>query len=65
LGAAEVERRVIDAESQRMIVRAEVEARLSAAMTYEQHGRSDRAADLRRGAEVLLAVLDESPGPVA
>jgi uncharacterized protein len=57
LGAAEVERRVMDAESQRRIVNAEIEARLAAAATYEQHGHNARGADLRLGAEVLLAVL--------
>jgi uncharacterized protein len=57
LGAAEVERRVLDAESQRRIVKAEIEARLAAATTYEQHGQNARVAELRLGAEVLLAVL--------
>jgi hypothetical protein len=57
LGAAEVERRVLNAESQRGIVNAEIEARLTAATTYEQHGEDARAAELRSGAEVLLAVL--------
>ncbi len=57
LGAADVERRVLDAESQRRIVKAEIEARLAAAATYEQHGHNARGAELRLGAEVLLAVL--------
>jgi uncharacterized protein YqeY len=57
LGAAEVERRVLDAESQRRIVKAEIEARLTAAATYEQHGQNARAAELRLGVDVLLAVL--------
>ena len=57
LGAAEVERRVLDAESQGRIVKAEIEARLTAAATYEQHGQNARAAELRLGVEVLLAVL--------
>ncbi len=57
LGAAEVERRVLNAESQRGIVKAEIEARLAAAATYEQHGQNARGAELRLGAEVLLAVL--------
>jgi uncharacterized protein len=60
LGAAEMERRVLDAESQRAIVRAEIESRLTAATTYEQHGQSARAAELRLGADVLLAVLDST-----
>ena len=60
LGAAEVERQVLDAESQRAIVKAEIESRLTAAMTYEQHGQSARAAELRLGADVLAAVLDST-----
>jgi uncharacterized protein YqeY len=60
LGAAEAERRVLDAESQRAIVKAEVESRLAAAAMYEQHGQSSRAADLRVSADVLLAVLEAS-----
>jgi uncharacterized protein len=58
LGAAEVERRILDPESQRSIVRAEIEARLAAATTYEQHGQGVRAAELRLGADALLAVLE-------
>jgi uncharacterized protein len=57
LGAAEVERRMLDAESQRRIVKAEIEARFTSAQTYEQHGQSARGAELRLGADVLLAVL--------
>ena len=60
LGAAEVERQVLDAESQRAIVKAEIESTLTAATTYEQHGQSARAAELRLGAEVLAAVLDST-----
>lgn len=58
LGAAEVERRILDPESQRSIVRAEIEARLAAATTYEEHGQGARAAELRLGADALLAVLE-------
>jgi hypothetical protein len=58
LGAAEVERRILDPESQRSIVRAEIEARLAAATTYEEHGQSARADELRLGADALLAVLE-------
>lgn len=58
LGAGEAERRVLDPEAQCAIVKAEIEARLAAATTYEQHGHSSRAADLRVSAEVLLAVLE-------
>jgi hypothetical protein len=47
LGAAEVERRMLDADSQRAIVKAEIEARLSSARTYEQHGQNARGAELR------------------
>ena len=45
-------------ESQRSIVRAEIEARLAAATTYEEHGQGARAAELRLGADALLAVLE-------
>jgi uncharacterized protein len=57
LGAAEAERRVLDVETQRAIVKAEIDSRLTAATTYEQHGQSARAAELRWGADVLLAAL--------
>jgi uncharacterized protein len=58
LGAAEAQRRVLDTESQHAILRADIEARLAAAATYEQHGQSARAEELRAGADVLLGVLD-------
>ena len=58
LGAGEVERRVLDPEAQRAIVNSEIEGRLAAATTYEQHGHTSRANDLRGSVEVLLAVLD-------
>jgi uncharacterized protein len=60
VGAAEVERRVLDVESQRALVRAEIESSLTAAMTYEQHGQSTRAAEIRMGADVLAAVLNST-----
>ena len=58
LGAAEAERRVLDVESQRAILRADMEARLAAAATYEHRGRSAQGAQLRTGADVLRAVLE-------
>jgi uncharacterized protein len=58
LGAAEAERRILDAETQRAIVRAEIETRLAAAITCDEHGQSARSSDLRLGADVLLAALD-------
>ena len=39
LGAAEAERRILDAEEQRAIVRAVIEMRLAAASTYDEHGQ--------------------------
>jgi hypothetical protein len=60
VGAAEVERRVLDVESQRALVRAEIESSLAAAMTYQQHGQRTRAAELRMGADVLAAVLNST-----
>jgi uncharacterized protein len=47
LGAAEAERRVLDPESQRAILSAEVESRLAAASTYEGHGVRRRATECR------------------
>ena len=64
LGAAEAERRVLDTDSQRAILRADIVARLGDAATYEQHGQSVRAAELRSGADVLLAVLDADASSV-
>ena len=63
LGAAEAARRALDPEAQRAIVHAEIEGRLAAATTYEQHGHGSRATDLRVSAEVLLAVLDAPNAP--
>ena len=60
VGAAEVELRVLDVESQRALVRAEIESSLTAATTYQQHGQSTRAAALRMGADVLAAVLNST-----
>ena len=60
VGAADVERRVLDVESQRALVRAEIESSLTAAMTYQQHGQRTRAAELRMGADVLAAVLNST-----
>jgi uncharacterized protein len=62
LGAAEAERRLLDAETQRAIVQAEVEARLAAATTYEERGQSARGGQLRLEADVLLAVLETAAG---
>jgi hypothetical protein len=56
--AAEAERRVLDLESQRAILRADMEARLAAAATYEHRGHPARGAELRVGADVLRAVLE-------
>jgi len=58
LGAAEAERRVLDLESQRAVLRADMEARLGAAATYEHHGHGARGARLRVEADVLRAVLE-------
>ena len=57
LGAAEAERRILNAGEQRAIVRAVIEMRLAAASTYDEHGQSARAGDLRSGAEILIAIL--------
>ena len=57
LGAGEVERRILDAGEQRAVVRAVIETRLIAASTYDEHGQSGRAAELRSGAEILIATM--------
>jgi uncharacterized protein len=57
LGAAEAERRILDAGEQRAIVRAVIEMRLAAASTYDEHGQSARADELRSGAEILIDIL--------
>jgi len=57
LGAAEAERRILDAEEQRAIVTAVIEMRLTAASTYDEHGQGARASELRSGAEILIATL--------
>jgi hypothetical protein len=57
LGAAEVERRILDAGEQRAILRAVIETSLTAASTYDEHGQSLRATELRSGAEILIATL--------
>jgi hypothetical protein len=62
LGAAEAERRILDADAQRAIVKAEIDTRLAAATAYEEHGQSARGAELRLGAEVLLAALGAIDG---
>jgi uncharacterized protein len=59
LGAGEAERRILDAGDQRAIVRAVIETRLAAASTYDEHGQSARAAELRSGAEILIAALGQ------
>ena len=58
LGAAEAERRVLDLVSQRAILRADMDARLDAAATYEHRGHPARGAQLRVEADVLRAVLE-------
>ena len=57
LGAADAERRILDAGEQRAIVRAVIEMRLTAASTYDEHGQGARASELRSGAEILIAIL--------
>jgi uncharacterized protein len=57
LGAGEAERRTLDVAAQQAIVATIIDARLAAASTYEEHGQTARAADLRSGAEILIAIL--------
>jgi len=65
LGAAEVPRRVLTEDQVTEIVRAEIAERHQAADLYEQSGRADRAARLRREADVLAAALSAAPPPAA
>ena len=57
LGATEAARRDLSADDVRGIVQAEVDDRRAAADEIERAGRPDRAADLRREADVLDEVL--------
>lgn len=56
-GATEVARRELTDDDVLRIVRAEVDEREAAALTYEQSGRTDRAEQLRSEATVLAAHL--------
>jgi uncharacterized protein YqeY len=57
VGATEVARRELTEVAQLAIVRAEIDARRSAASGYDQAGRPDRAAALRAEADVLARYL--------
>ncbi|CAN7233619.1 hypothetical protein [Knoellia sp. LjRoot47] len=63
LGATEAARRELTADDVYSLVRAEIGERHAAADAVDAAGRPDRAADLRREADVLEAVLaGGSPG---
>jgi uncharacterized protein len=55
VGSSDVQRRTLSDAEMREIVRGEIDERGAAADRYEQHGRHDQAARLRREA----AILDE------
>jgi uncharacterized protein YqeY len=61
LGAAEVPRRILTEDQASEIVRAEIAERHQAAALYDQSGHADRAARLRREADVLTAALSAGP----
>jgi uncharacterized protein YqeY len=63
LGAGEVPRRVLTEKQVSEIVRAEIAERYEAADLYERSGRADRAARLRREADVLAAALSAGAPP--
>jgi len=63
LGAAEVARRSLSPAQIEGIVRAEAAEREDAARGYERAGQADRAARLRREAQLLLAVLPDEDRP--
>jgi uncharacterized protein YqeY len=55
VGAAEAERRPLTGEEVAAIIAAEVADRRAAAIGYDESGNADRAARLRREAEVIEA----------
>jgi len=57
LGAAEAPRRVLSEADAEEIIGAEISERHEAADLYERAGHADRAARLRREAEVLRSAL--------
>ena len=57
LGAAEMARRALTAAEVEQIVRSEAAEREDAARGYERGGHADRAARLRREAQVLRSVV--------
>jgi uncharacterized protein YqeY len=57
LGAAEAPRRVLSEADAHEIIRTEISERHEAAELYERAGHADRAARLRREAEVLQSAL--------
>jgi uncharacterized protein len=62
LGAGEVPRRRLSEADAAAIVRAEIDERQAAAADYERAGHGDRAARLRREAEVLAAAAPSAAG---
>jgi hypothetical protein len=60
IGATEAERRVLDAATERAVVRAEVASLCEAEQAYAAAGDSSRAQSASAGAALLHAVLVES-----
>ncbi len=58
LGAADVARRELSEDDVRLVVRQEVDARISDAALLERHGQADRAQRLRDEAAVLHDLLE-------
>jgi hypothetical protein len=58
LGVADVARRELTEEDVAAIVRAEIEERVRAAQVYEQSGHTDKAVELRGGADALAVFLE-------
>ena len=63
VGAAEAERRRLSGVEIEQIVLGEAGERERAARDYERAGHADRAGQLRREAQVLLAVLADEDRP--
>jgi uncharacterized protein YqeY len=58
VGGAEADRRILSDAEIGAIVRSEITERHAAAAQYEQAGHADRAARLRREADVLSSAVD-------
>ncbi|MGH1564649.1 hypothetical protein [Mumia sp. DW29H23] len=56
-GATEAERRTLSADEVRAVLQVQIDERLAEAQGYEEHGRADAAARLRREADALQSYV--------